>query len=211
MTFRLKDLSSSEDEDEMTSPTRVSVVTNLALTSEENLDEIELDTYSNERSVSVTPCVGCFLTHNRRYTPHVFENYLRLLHSIPKSIIFLRIRHARIPYVKKDQRLLIKLYGHIYHISVTFGYAETRKQSIYEDILLLAKELYRIPIPANESDITFFTSNQTIDISKKGWRSYFNRWPLYIYSIQKSLIGGGNINIRINPKNTIQIGTIAEL
>lgn len=195
----------------MTSPTRLAVVTNLALTSEEDINEIELDTYSNERSVSVTPCVGCFLTHNRRFTPHVFENYLRLLHSIPKSIIFLRIQHARVPFVKKDQRLLIKLYGPIYHISATFGYAETRKQSIYEDILLLAKELYQIPIPSNENEITFFTSNQTIQISKRGLRSYLNRWPLYIYSIQKSLISGENINIRINPKNTIQIGTIAEL
>ena len=210
--LRITDVSSSEDEDEeIASPDRLSVLTTVPIPSAENRNDIELDMYSNERSVSVTPCFGCFLTHNRRYTPHVFENYLRLLHSIPKFIIFLRIKHARIPFVKKDQRLLIKLYGHIYHISATFGYAETRKKSIYEDILLLAKELYQIPIPSNENEITFFISNQTIQIGKKGFSSYINRWPLYIYSIQKSLISEENINIQINPKNTVQIGIIAEL
>jgi hypothetical protein len=126
-------------------------------------------------------------------------------------IIFLRIKYARIPFVKKEKRLLIKLYGHIYHISATFGYAETEKTSVYNDILLLAKELYQIPIPDYENQITFFISNQTIQINNKGFYSWINRWPLYIYSIQKSLINMENLNIRMNPKNTVQIGIIAQI
>jgi K+ transporter len=126
-------------------------------------------------------------------------------------IIFLRIQYARIPFVKKEKRLLIKLYGNIYHISATFGYAETKTKSVYEDILLLAKELYKIPIPNNENEITFFLSNQTIFISKKGFYSWINRWPLYIYSIQKSLINTESIHLKINPKNTIQFGIIAQI
>ena len=166
---------------------------------------------SNLTPASVTPCVSCFLTHNRRHTPHVFENYIRLLRSIPKLIIFLRIQYARVPFVKKEKRLLIKLYGDIYHISATFGYAETKKKSVYHDILLLAKQLYQIPIPDFEHEITFFISNQTIQISKRAFSSWLSRWPLYIYSIQKSLISRENVNIKINPKNTIQIGIIADL
>jgi K+ transporter len=126
-------------------------------------------------------------------------------------IIFLRIQYARIPFVKKEKRLLIKLYGNIYHISATFGYAETKTKSVYEDILLLAKELYKIPIPNNENEITFFLSNQTIFISKKGFYSWINRWPLYIYSIEKSLINTESIHSKINPKYTIQFGIIAQI
>lgn len=71
---------------------RFSLLTNVPFTSvENNSNEISLEEYNNSRSVSVTPCIGCFLTHNRRYTPHIFENYIRLLHSIPKLTIFLRI------------------------------------------------------------------------------------------------------------------------
>jgi K+ transporter len=188
---------------------RLSFFSNISLSKREN--ESELRSISNEGSVSITPCIGCFITHNRRQTPHVFENYIKLLHSVPKLIIFLRIHYARIPFVRKEKRLLIKLYGHIYHISATFGYAETKKKSIYNDILMLAKELYQIPMPDNENEITFFISNQTIQISNKGFHSWINRWPLYIYSIQKSLVNQEVNNIRMNPKNTIQIGIIAEL
>jgi K+ transporter len=126
-------------------------------------------------------------------------------------VIFLRIQYARIPFVDREKRLLIKLYGDIYHISATFGYAETEIKSVYDDILLLAKELYNISIPENEKKITFFLPNQTIMISKKGWKSWISRWPLYLYSIQKRLIVGESINIRMNPKNTIRIGILAEL
>jgi K+ transporter len=126
-------------------------------------------------------------------------------------IIFLRIQYARVPFVDREKRLLIKLYGDIYHISATFGYAETEKKSVYDDILLLAKELYQLPIPSTEKKITFFIPNQIIVISKKGWKSWITRWPLYLYSIQKSLVPRESINIRINTKNTIQIGILAEL
>jgi K+ transporter len=216
-SLKTKDLSSSDEEDEeqpistISIGNRFSLLTNVSLTSGLNSNEIELGNLSDETAVSVTPCIGCFITHNRRSTPHVFENYLRLLHSIPKLTIFLRIKYARIPFVQKEKRLLIKLYGNIYHISATFGYAETEKTSVYNDILLLAKQLYQIPIPINENQITFFISNQTIIINKKGFFSWINRWPLYIYSIEKSLISSENVNIRMNTKNTIQIGIIAEI
>jgi K+ transporter len=125
-------------------------------------------------------------------------------------IIFLRVQYARIPFVEKEKRLLIKLYGDIYHISATFGYGETKKKSVYSDILLLAKELYQLPIPSNINQFTFFIPNQIIIIPTKGWKSWINRWPLYLYSIQKSLVPRES-NIKFNPKNTIQIGIIAEL
>jgi len=208
-------LSSSDEEDDEQETIPISncftVLTNISLSSEQNSNEIQLETNSGIRPISVTPCVSCFLTHNRRYTPHVFENYIRLVHSIPKLIIFLRIQYARIPFIKKEKRLLIKLYGHIYHISATFGYAETKNKSVYNDILLLAKELYQIPIPNYENEITFFISNQTIQISNKGFYSWINRWPLYIYSIEKSLVNTEDIYIQINTRNTIQIGIIIQI
>ncbi len=188
---------------------RFNLLTNVSLSSQSN--QIELNNNENEFPISVTPGVGCFLTHNSRQTPHVFESYVRLLRSVPQMIIFLRIQYARVPFVDREKRLLIKLYGDIYHISATFGYAETEKKSVYDDILLLAKELYQLPIPSMEKKITFFIPNQIIVISKKGWKSWITRWPLYLYSIQKSLVPRESINIRINTKNTIQIGILAEL
>jgi len=208
------DLSSSEDEEEEEDEeivSRIGIENRLSVLRNVSFSIEGIENVSGISSVSVTPCVGCFLTHNRRSTPDVFENCIRLLHSIPRMIIFLRIQYARIPFVKKEKRLLIKLYGNIYYISATFGYSERKSKSIYEDILLLAKQLYKIPIPNNENEITFFLSNQTIVISPKGFYSWINRWPLYIYSIQKSLINTESIHLKINPKNTIQFGIIAQI
>ena len=171
----------------------------------------EIDINEDERVLGVTPGIGCFLTYKSRQTPHVFENYIRLVRSIPQRIIFLKIQFARLPFIDPSKRLLIKLYGDIYHITATFGYAETKNKSVYEDILLLAKQLYQLPIPILENQITFFLPNQTIHICKTGWKSFFTRWPLYLYSIQKKLVPRESINIQINPKNTIQIGIIAQL
>jgi K+ transporter len=216
MKFQSLDESDS-DSDEIVNDTegiipvrnRFNVLTNVPLSSISN--QIELNSIENQIPISVTPGIGIFLTQNSRQTPHAFESYLRLLRSVPQMIIFLRIRYARIPFVEKEKRLLIKLYGDIYHISATFGYAETKKKSVYDDILLLAQQLYQLPIPLIENQITFFIPNRIIIISKKGYKSWITRWPLYLYSIQKSLVPGESINIKINPKNTIQIGIIAEL
>jgi K+ transporter len=188
---------------------RFNVLTNVRLSSLSN--KIELNTNENDFPISVSPGVGCFLTHNSRQTPHVFESYIRLVRSVPQLIIFVRIQYARVPFIDREKRLLIKLYGDIYHISATFGYAETKNKSVYEDILLLAKQLYQLPIPSTEKQITFFIPNQIILISKKGCKSWITRWPLYLYSIQKSLFPRESINIRMSTKNTIQIGIIAEL
>jgi K+ transporter len=207
------DISDSDNDDDYPSPipnrNRFNVLTNVPLSTIRN--EIELNNIENEIAISVTPGVACFLTEHSRHSPHIFESYIRLLRCVPQMIIFIRIQYARVPFVNPQKRLLIKLYGDIYHITATFGYAETKKQSVYNDIIILAKELYQFPIPDNENQITFLIPNQIIVISKKGFQSWINRWPLYLYSIQKSLVPSPSINIRINQKNTIQIGIIAEL
>jgi K+ transporter len=201
--FDNKDLSDSDSDTINPIENHLNVLTNVSLS---NGNPIE-----DETSISVTPGVACFLTHNSRKTPHVFESYIRLLRSIPQMIIFLHIKYARVPFIDRDKCLLIKFYGGVYHISATFGYAQTENKSVYSDILLLAKELYQFPIPSIETKITFFIPNETILISKKGWRSWITRWPIYLYSIQKRLIPRESINIKINPRNTIQIGILAEL
>ena len=177
------------------------------------INQLPIESISNsiENSLILTPGIACFLTRQSRNTPHIFENYIRLTHSLPQLILFLRIQYARIPFVEKDKRLFIKLYGNIYHITATFGYAQTKNQSIFNDILLLAKQLYHLPIPENESQITFYLPNQIIKISRKGYQSYLKRWPLYLYSFQKKLIHNQYVNININSKNIIYIGIIAEL
>jgi hypothetical protein len=95
-------------------------------------------------------------------------------------IIFLHIQYVRVPFIDRNKRLVIKLYGGIYHISATFGYAETEKKSVYSDILLLAKELYELPIPSIETKITFFYSkydyaSRTLESSK------ISKWYLLIF------------------------------
>lgn len=177
------------------------------------INQFPIESISNsiENSLSVTPGIACFLTRQSRNTPHIFENYIRLTHSLPQLILFLRIQYARVPFVEKEKRLFIKLYGNIYHITATFGYAQTKNQSIFNDILLLAKQLYELPIPDNENQITFYLPNQIIQISTKGWTSFFKRWPLFLYAFQKKLIQNQYVNININSKNTISIGIIAEL
>ncbi len=197
---------SDSDNDEDSPTNHFNLLTNVSLS-----NRVELNNAEDEISISVTPGVACFLTNNSRKTPHAFESYIRLLRSVPQMIIFLHIQYARVPFIHREKRLFIKLYGGIYYISAIFGYAETEKKFVYSDILLLAKELYELPIPSIETKITFFIPNQTILVSTKGWRSWITRWPLYLYSIQKRLIPRESINIKMNPRNTIQIGILAEL
>ena len=173
----------------------------------------ELSDWSSERgSLSVTPCVGCFLTSETHSIPRVFENSMRLLRSVPRLIIFLRVKYSRTPFIPAEKRLHIKLYDEIYHITATFGYADKKNKSLYNDILLLAKELYQIPLGDEENQITFFLSNQTIDIERKNLFSTCLRLPLYLYSFQKSLVNPQSTNaLQINAKNTILIGTFLRL
>jgi K+ transporter len=206
--------SSSDDEDqsENSASNRFNIIRNLSLKTISN--EIELNSHENEeeRSISVTPGVGCFLTDKTRQSPDVFENYIRLVRSIPQIIIFLRIQYGRVPFIDRNKRLLIKFYGeNICHITARFGYAETKNKSIYSDILLLAKELYQFSIPLIENEITYFLPNQIINLSKQGWKTLIPKSILYLYSIQKKLVPIESIYIQINSHNTILIGTIHEL
>jgi K+ transporter len=203
--------SSEDDEDESNNSisNRFSIIRNLSLKTISN--EIELNSRENERSISVTPGVACFLTDKNRQSPDVFENYIRLVRSMPQSIIFIRIQYGRVPFIDREKRLLIKLYGNIYHITARFGYAETKNKNVYSDILLLAKELYQFPIPLIENEITYFIPNQIIYLSKQGWKTFIPKSILFLYSIQKKLVPIQSTYIQINPRNTILIGTIDEL
>jgi K+ transporter len=174
-------------------------------------DSSEDDEDESNNSISNRFSVACFLTDKNRQSPDVFENYIRLVRSMPQSIIFIRIQYGRVPFIDREKRLLIKLYGNIYHITARFGYAETKNKNVYSDILLLAKELYQFPIPLIENEITYFIPNQIIYLSKQGWKTFIPKSILFLYSIQKKLVPIQSTYIQINPQNTILIGTIDEL
>jgi K+ transporter len=162
------------------------------------------------RSTVITPGVGCFLTTTRKYTPYVFENFLCCMHANQKILIFLKIDYARMPYIHDDQRLIIRLFSkNVYHITSIFGYAETNIDLI--SIIHLAQRLYDVPIEKNETNITFFLPNETIHVNTKGWKSWLRRWPLYIYSLLKTLYPGMPLNFKSVPENTIQVGILADL
>ena len=161
--------------------------------------------------ISIVPYVGCFLTDSLDETPDVFEDSLRLLHSRGRLLIFVKIEFVRVPRVAKEKRLRIKFYDEIYSIRARFGYAEKDDQSLFEDILLLAKELYHLPIPTDENQVTIFLSHQTIRLRKRNLLAAIWTLPFRIYSLEKSLVNPQSNLIRINPTNTIQLGTIMEL
>ena len=165
----------------------------------------------DESVISVSPGVGCFFTDNIRSTPHIFENYLRLLRSVPQMILFIQLRYVRLPFVDRSKRLKVKLYGHIYHLTATFGYAERKNQCLYRDVLLLAKELYQIPIPERENQMRFILGNEEILLRQPSDRFLVQRVLLHLYSLQKTLSRNQSIDIGINAQNTIRIGIIAEL
>ncbi|CAF4769812.1 unnamed protein product [Rotaria socialis] len=161
-------------------------------------------------SAVVTPGVACFLTISKKHTPHVFESFLSHMHSVPQVIIFLKIEHTKRAIINNNQRLTVKVYGdNIYHVTALYGYTEYRIKPF--EILLLARAQHNVPIPDNEFQVTVFVSNETIKILTIGWRSWIRRWPLYIYSVLKSLYPGAAVNIELNPENTISIGILADL
>jgi potassium uptake protein len=158
----------------------------------------------------ITPAVGCFLTTSKKHTPHVFENFLSHMHSVPQLIIFLQIEHTKTSSIKNSERLKIKQYGeNIFHITAIYGYSENRIKPY--DILTLARTEYNVPIPDDEKKVTIFVPNETIKVSTKGWKSWFRRWPLYLYSVLKRLYPGVSVNIKLQPENTVSIGILAKL
>jgi potassium uptake protein len=158
----------------------------------------------------ITPGVGCFLTTSKKYTPHVFENFLFRMHAVPQVIIFLQIEFAKTSTVKNEKRIIVRAYGeNIYHITALYGYSENRIQPF--QILLLARTLFQVPIPDDEMKVTLFVAHEKIKVSTIGCTSWIRRWPLFIYSIMKSLYPGVAMNIKLNPENTVHVGILAKL
>lgn len=187
--------------------TKIALVENLSNSlAKETLEEIP----DLEKKTVVTPGVGCFLTRSRRYTPYVFENFLNRMNAHQEILIFLKIDYARTPNIDDDQRLIVRLFHqNIYHITSIFGYAETNINLF--SILRLAQQLYDVPIPKSESKITFFLPDETIHVNTIGWKTWLKRWPLYIYSVLKTLYPGMPLNFRSVPENTIKVGILADV
>jgi potassium uptake protein len=158
----------------------------------------------------ITPGVSCFLTRSTKHTPHVFENFLYHLHSVPQVIIFLKIEHTKVSTMIDSERLKIKQYGeNIFHITAAYGYSENRIQPF--EILALARDEYNIPVPADTKKVTIFVSNEAIKVSTKGWKTWFRRWPLYLYSLLKGLYPGLGVSLKLRPESTVSIGIVAKL
>ena len=161
-------------------------------------------------SAAMTPGVACFLTNSKKHTPHVFENYLSRLHSVPQVIVFLQIEHTKTATVKNNERITVKVYGeNIFHIKAMYGYTEYRIKPF--DVLTLARTQYNVPIPHDELKVTLIVPNETIKVSTIGWRSWIRRWPLYVYALLKSLYPGAAGHIKVNPQNTVSVGILAKL
>jgi potassium uptake protein len=165
---------------------------------------------NHEIPAVITPGVGCFLTTSKKHTPHVFENFLYHMHSVPQLIIFLQIEHLKISNIKNSERLKVKQYGeNIFHITAIYGYSEYRIKP--HEILELARAEYNVPVPADATRVTIFVANEDIKVSTTGWRTWFRRWPLYLYSILKSIYPGSAVNIKLRAESTVSIGILAKL
>lgn len=174
----------------------------------ESVDERQIDPAA-EKTV-LTPGIGCFLTTSKKYTPYVFENFLDQMHAHQQILIFLKLEYARMPNIDDDQRLIIRQYStNIYHITSIFGYAETNINLF--SIIDLARQRYDFPIMKDQGKVTFFLPHETIHVNTQGWRSWFRRWPLYIYSFLKNLYPGMPLNFKSVPENTIQVGILIDL
>lgn len=107
------------------------------------------------------------MSTSRRYTAYVFEDFLNQMNTHQQSLIFLKIEYTPMPNIDDDQRLIIRAYSpSIYHITSTFGYAETNINLF--NILHFARQLYDVPISKDQSKITFFLSNETIYMNTIG-------------------------------------------
>jgi len=158
----------------------------------------------------ITPGVGCFLTTSKKHTPHVFENFLSHMHSVPQLIIFLQIEHTKMATMKNSERLKIKQYGeNIFHITAFYGYSEYRIQP--HEILAIARAEFNLPVPKDTQTVTIFVPNEAIKVSTTGLKTWLSRWPLYLYSILKSIYPGRAANIKLKPESTISIGILAKL
>ena len=220
----LEEISSSDDEDEEEQRRRkrkrkffTDQRRRNTLATVENLHQrITLEPIDGEQNdpatekTVLTPGIGCFLTTSKKYTPYVFENFLNQMHAHQQILIFLKLEYARMPNIDNDQRLIIRQYStNIYHITSIFGYAETNINLF--SIIDLARQRYDFPIMKDQGKVTFFLPHETIHVNTQGWRSWFRRWPLYIYSFLKNLYPGMPLNFKSVPENTIQVGILIDL
>ncbi|CAF1364347.1 unnamed protein product [Adineta steineri] len=178
-----------------------------------NVDHTEIDTNSSSKTVcTVTPGLGVFLTTSSRHTPHVFERVLDRMHALPQIAIFLKMEYARIPVVDVSQRLKVRTYGseqrRIYHITACFGYSEHKIQ--LPEILKLAARDHNIPIPDNRN-VTFFIPAISIRVKHKGWRLFFTKCSLIIYSVLKNMFPFGQKNLQLPHDQTVSVGMVVPL
>lgn len=149
------------------SQSRVKLVKNLASVSSHNILADFQHVDPNMRCIIaavITPGVGCFLTNSKKYTPHVFESYLVLMHAVPQVIIFLQVEFAKTSTVENEKRIIVRAYSdNIYHITALYGYSENRIQPF--DILSLVRTLFQVPILVNEMKVIFFMAHEKIQVS----------------------------------------------
>ncbi|UJR26449.1 hypothetical protein I4U23_007779 [Adineta vaga] len=161
---------------------------------------------------TITPGLGVFLTTSSRHTPHVFERVLERVHALPQVVIFLKMEYARIPIVDISRRLKIHTYGsgqrHIYHITACFGYSEHKIRLL--DILQLASTEHNIPVP-EDRNITFYIPSISIRVKRKGWRVFFSKHVLIIYSVLKNMFPFGQKNVQLPPDQTVSVGMVVPL
>ncbi|CAF1366893.1 unnamed protein product [Adineta ricciae] len=204
--------SSTDDEnDERRFPNRTnSNETSISIIENHFDSNIQEDSPIERTEICFTKGIGCFLSTSKKYTPYVFENFLRRMKASQEILIFLKLDYARIPLIDDDQRLIVRKFGqNIYHITTIFGYAETNVNLF--NILHLARQFYDLPITEDQSTITFYLPNETIHVNTKGCKTYLTRWPLYIYSVLKNLYPGMPLNFTSIPENTIKIGILVDL
>ncbi|CAF0761725.1 unnamed protein product [Adineta ricciae] len=167
---------------------------------------------TNHISCTVTPGLGVFLTTSSRHTPHVFERVLARMHALPQVAIFLKMEYARVPTVDVSRRLKIRTYGnaqrHIYHITACFGYSEHKIRLL--DILQLAATEHNVPVP-EDRNITFYIPAISIRVKRKGWRVFFSKYILVIYSVIKNMFPFGQKNIQLPPDQTVSVGMLVPL
>lgn len=157
------------------------------------------------RKLNRLPGMGVFVTPLDDRVPRSFTNLVARICVVPETIVFLKIKFEKAPFVDFSNAFVVKTYGNqVFQVTARLGYMETRV-----NVALLIHEAMRRELLPQVDQITYFFSYDNLTVKK---RKNFIAFIIYsLYAFLKAIFKVRSTRVTTPPDSTVEIGTQATL